>query len=259
VAATAVASTGGGSGEAQQAVVGAMKNVENAKSYRIAMVATIKGNLGEGMPTTDPNTPFEFLNVSGTVSGKNSNMTLKGLIVSFLGADATTGVEFTTIDGKTYVHGPVPLLNASEAKWYALPEGQSSPAEGLGSASVVKSFASEDMNLSDFKVAGTEQIDGQQCKVYAGDKAATMKAFKNAQSTDGLPSVDSLKDVEEASLKYYICDDNLLHRMQLEFVGTPEGQTDKLSINLDVNLSDFGESFNIAAPKDAVPIATPTP
>jgi hypothetical protein len=225
----------------------------------MSMIATVKGNLGEGIPGATADKPFEFLNVEGVVSDKNSNFTMKGLVVSFLGGDPDTGIEFATVNEKSYVRGPVPLLNANEDKWYILPADQSSPAEQFGSASVVKTFASEDMDLSDFVVEGTESLDGQSCTIYAGDKEATMKAFSKSQGAEGLPSVDSLKEVDQASLKFYICDDDLLHRMALSFIGTPEDQTDKLEINLDVNLNEFGKSFTIEEPTDAEPIATPTP
>jgi len=149
----------------------------------------------------------------------------------------------------------VPLLNAPENKWYELPEGQSSPTSGFSSDQLLGSVQNDKLDLASFSIAGAEKLDGKQCTIFKGDKAAIEKAFKDSQG--GLPT-GSFKEFTNADLRLWVCEDGYFRKMTLEIEGIAEGETEKATVKIEFLLSNFDGDITIKAPADAVPLATPT-
>jgi hypothetical protein len=240
----------------KEALTAAFAQVKAAKAYEIAISFKAKGALGQGAPTTDPNQEIELLAMKGAISGKNSQISLGGVLAGFLGATDNKAVEFITLDGKNYIKGPVPMLNAPEDKWYELPAGESSPTSGFSSDQLLGSVENDKLDLSTFTVAGTEKLDGKQCTILKGDKAAIEAAFKDSQN--GLPT-GSFKEFSNADLQLWVCEDGYFRKMALEMEGIPEGQTEKATIKIEFLLTNFDGDISIKAPADAIPLPVPTP
>jgi hypothetical protein len=243
--------------DAKEAITTAFTKVKTATAYKVAVSFKAKGNLGDGMPGGgNPDEEVELLSMEGSIDGKDSQIALKGIFSALLGGDPQTGVEFLSVDGKNYIKGPVPLLNAPEAKWYILPEGETSPASGFSSDQLLSSLDESKFDVTGFKVDGTEQLDGKACTIYFGDKSAVEKAFQNSEGS-ALPT-GQFKELERAEMRFWICEDGYFRKMTLDMEGIAEGQTEKATIKLDFRLSDFDGDISIEAPADAVPIPTPS-
>ncbi len=243
--------------DAKAAITAAFTKVKSATAYRIEISFKAKGNLGDNAPTgVNPDEEVELIGMKGAVNGKDSEIRLQGVFSAFLGADPAKGVEFITVDGKNYVKGPIPLMNAPEDKWYIIPAGQSSPAAGFSSQTLLGSVENDKLDLSGFKVDGSETLDGKACAIYSGDKAAIEKAFKDG-STGGLPT-GAFKEFTNAEMRLWICEDGYFRKLKLEMEGIPEGQTEKATIKIDFRLSDFDGDVKIEAPANAEEIKPPT-
>lgn len=243
---------------AAEVISQALKKVEQSKTYAMAMTATLEGDLGAGAPAgIDPNKPFEFMGLEGTVDGKNSAFAMKGMVATMMGVEADKGIEFISVDGETYVHGPLELLGAKEDKWYKLPAGEN-PTESMNSNSMVKSMAGDDLEKFKFAESGKEKLDGQSCTVYDGDKEATIAAMKEGkEGSSGLPSASSFGELKDALMQFAVCEDGYVHRMVMSFTGQPENQDKPATMVMTMNLSDFGKPGKIEAPANAEEVQKP--
>jgi hypothetical protein len=264
-AASGNTSPAGGDPAIADAIQAGLTKIEEAGSYRVALTMTASGNLGEGVPGVQPGQPVELIAAEGEVEGEDSRLVIRGLLSAFMGADPQEGLEVLTVGGTSYLRGPAPLLGANEARWYELPSDGSSPASSIQSGQIVGGLTEQDLDLSGFTAAGTEQLDGQQCQVYVGDKEATIRAFEQVDS-QGIPGPQSLSEVDQAEMKFYICADGYLHQMTLDFEGTAEGQSEPAAFVLNLKLSDFDADIRITPPDSpakleapAFPMTTPTP
>lgn len=243
---------------AAEVIKQALKKVEQDKTYAMNMSATLQGDLGAGAPEgIDPNKPFEFMGMVGTVDGENSAFTMKGMIATMIGADAEKGIQFISNNGDTYVHGPLALMNAPEDKWYKMPAGDTS-ANSLSSPDMVDSMADDDLEQYKFKESGKESLNGQSCTVYDGDKEATKKALKERKEGNGLPTANEFGDIQDALMQFTICEDGYMHRMVMSFTGQPENQEKPVTMVMTITLSDFGMVAKIEAPTDAEEIKSPS-
>jgi hypothetical protein len=88
--------------------------------YHMDMDMSAKGALASGLGGATAATAQEVtvLTLVAAINGKDAQFTMKGLFNSFMGADQNIGVEFITVGGKNYVHGPLPTVGAKENKWY---------------------------------------------------------------------------------------------------------------------------------------------
>jgi hypothetical protein len=201
--------------------------------------------------------PVQVIGAEGEVVGEDSSIRLRGLFGQLLGADPAQGLELITVGGKSYVRGPVPLLGAPQAAWYALPEDGSSPANAVKPGEFVGGLTGADLDLSGFAAAGEEQLDGRQCRVFVGDKEATERAFAR-MSGEGLPGPQSFEEVRRAEMKFWVCEDGYFHKLTLDSEGVPEGQTEPVSYLVTVRLFDFDADITIAAPPNPSPLETTT-
>jgi hypothetical protein len=253
----------------------ALEKAKGATAYRVDMQVTGKGNFGLGAADTpEPNAPsptpanqeITLVTLKGEVNGKESHLALQGLFAAFLGVDPSKAVEVITTADKTYIHGPVPLIGASEDKWYELPAGESSVASPpLTSNSFLESITSAGLDPADFQKTSTERLDNRSCDVYSGNKAAVEKTFKSVGQTAGTSDWSS---VDTAEFKFWICDDGFLHQVRLAASGHLKDQPDQTgSFLMQMHIYDFGTNIKIEAPANAellnMPsffnLGTPTP
>jgi hypothetical protein len=259
-------STSGGGASTGSIFSAALEKAKDATSYRVDMQTTGKGAFGSGGPETPaPNvTPLPpanqeltMISMHGEVNGTNSHFRLQGLFAAFLGVDPTKSLEVITVGDKSYIHGPVALLGASEDKWYELPADESSVAKPpLTPGSFLESFTLSGVNASEFKKTGTESLDDRSCDVYSGDKSLIEKAFKDVgQATGG----QDLSSIDSAEFKFWICDDGYLHQIRMAVEGHETDKPDqKNSFVVQMHLFDLGADIKIEAPSNAEPLKMPS-
>src|SRR5215212_3847805 len=135
--------------------------------YRMDMDMSAKGALASGLGGTAAGTSQEVLvlTLAAAINGKDAQFTMKGLFNSFMGADQNKGVEFITVGGKSYVHGPLPTMGAKENKWYVTTD-----AQGLGSMAQSHDLgALAQADLSAFKLMSSESLDNRHCDIYGSN------------------------------------------------------------------------------------------
>lgn len=191
--------------------------------------------------------------MSGEFKGEDSHFTLKGLLASFVGADPEQGMEVIVVGGESYVRGPVPLLGATEDKWYILEGEQGSVAEPpVQTDDLFSSFAGSDADLSQLESQGTEELDGQQCTVYGADREATIELIQSSDP-ESLP-FGAPEDVEDAQIKIWICEDGLLHQLQFSMEGTDQDTQQEMAFDVLLHITEFNGDVTITAPEDAEPL-----
>lgn len=238
----------------------ALNKVLAASTYRVDL--SIKGEGGfTGAPTPAPGEqakPITLVVMKGDVDGKDAHFTLRGALTSFLGIDPEKTIELITASGKAYLKGPVPLLGATEEKWYEVPPQAASVAQPpLTPASFLQSFGEAGINPTDFKNAGTETLDGQNCQVLAGDKTAVVNAFKKFGGATGATQED-LDSIDNAEFKFWVCEDGYLHQVRMLFEGHEKDTPDqKGSFEILIKMMDFDKDIQITPPADATPLQIP--
>lgn len=240
---------------AEEAIAAAREKSKQVESYQLEMKMTMQGALGEGVPGVDPNQEIEAINLSGKFDGQNSHFTMKGFFAAFLGVEPDQGLEVISFDGQSYIRGPVPMLGATEDKWYIADESQSSIAEPpLNTGDMLEGL--DEANLAGLVSDGQEQLDGQQCDVFSGGKEVTLKLLEGAGSST--TTTDMFEEVEDASTKIVICEDGYLHQMGFAVNGTAKDQPDQqASLAMTMRLFDFDGDFTISAPEGAAKLETP--
>lgn len=223
-----------------------------ATSYRIAVQVSGKGSLqGVSLGSTEA----EILNLTGAFSDGDLEYTLKGSLASLLGVDPATGLQIATVDGTSYMRGPVPFLGATEQIWYRLSAAQSVLTNPSLTAGALGTFFPA--RPVGFEADGSETIADLACTIYAGDKVAIEAAIDDL-STSGLPGADALANADTAELRAWICDDGYIHRVRLAFSGSGVAQGDEgFGFTTLVDLSDFGTTITIKKPADARDLTPP--
>ena len=251
-----------GNPAAEGTLAQALGKARDAKTYRVNLSITGKGNFmaaGGPTPTANANEPVTLVTMQGEVNHEDAHFVIQGLLTSFLGIDPTKPFEVISANGNAYVKGPVPLVGATEEKWYQAPPQAASIAQPpLSSAAFLNSFGEAGINPSDFKLSGTETLDGKQCEVYAGDKAAVVNAFNKLGGSTGATQED-LDSIENAEFKFWVCDDGYLHKVKMAIEGHDQtAPTQKGAFELLLQLSDFEGDITINPPADAIPLQLPT-
>jgi hypothetical protein len=225
--------------------------------YRLDMDMKMKGALlnGVGGAAAGANQEISLLAMTGEINGKDAHITMKGYFSTMVGVDQNKGLELMTVGGKTYIHGPVPMMGAKEDKWYVMTTSQSTGS--LGQPQNLGALATADMSV--FQAAGSEALDGHKCDIYGtADKNAIAKAFGTFGS-GGLLSQSDLKDVTSAELKFWVCDDGYLHRMHVAIEGADKSNpATKGSMQLAFHVYDFNGAISIVAPANAASLEQPS-
>jgi hypothetical protein len=219
-------------------------NYKQAKSYRAEMTVSISGDMMD-MPIKDSGkTPL--MSFRGAFNGKDSQVTMGGMLVALMGADPEKGMQTVQIGADTYVLGPLSTMGIKDANWYKLPTDQ---ANG-----VISTFSPEDFlkDFSDdatvknvFKPTGSETIGAQTCTVYTADKEALQKEDNGGMGKD-------FERVDSAEANVVTCPDGYMHRFEMNIAGSPKGDaTKKGAMSLSIKMSDFDAVAPITAPAGA--------
>lgn len=252
-----------GSSAPQGTLAQAMTKAKDATTYRVSLSIAGKGNFVTSGPTPEAGAPektISLVTMQGEVKEQDAHFVIQGQLTSFLGLDPEKPFEVTTYNGDAYLKGPVPLIGATEEKWYkAPPEAAQIAQPPLTPSSFLNSFGDAGLNPADFKLSGTESLDGKSCEVYAGDKAAVVNAFSRLGGASGATQED-LDSIDNAEFKFWVCDDGYLHQVKMLIEGHDKNKPDqKGSFEVLMQLSDFNGSITITPPADAAPLILPTP
>lgn len=242
----------------------AMAKAQAAHSYRMTLNVSGKGNfMAAGEPTpeaADATKPITLVTMQGEVNGQNAHFVIQGMLTAFLGIDPSKPFEVITYNGEGFIKGPAPLVGAPEAKWYKAPPQAAQIAQPpLSPSAFLDSFAQAGISPADFKLAGTETLDEQQCEVYAGDKSAVVNAFSKLGGAAGATQQD-LDAIDNAEFKFWVCADGYLHQIKMVIEGHDQAKPEqKGAFELLLQLSDFNGDIAITPPADAESLQLPTP
>jgi len=212
--------------------------------------------MSEGAPVASADGMIEIISLKGEVAGKNSRMVLSGLFAAMLSGDPKKGTEFLTVNGKSYIRGPAPLLGAPDDAWYELLPGQQSPAETVDPDQITSSLRGSNVDLSRFRPGGSETLDGQRCTIFVGDRETTINLLTGVNQQGTLPFVP--QNIDQAETRLSICEDGRLHKMTIDVTGTAEGQTEPTSFSMLLRLFDFNSAIRIVAPTNVKPLESPS-
>ncbi len=248
----------------------ALANAKQAQVYRVELELKASGQFADLATSQSPSdTELVLISMNGAVRNQDAQLNLSGvfasLITGFLGFTDTDGVELLNVGDHAYIKGT--LSDSSEDKWYDLGSSQDVQAP-LTPASLLESLEQANLNAADFQQTGTQALDGQQCTVYTGDRAAVIAAFSSVGANQAEPLDPSM--VDDAAINFYICPDGYLHQMTMTLTAhEPENPEQKGTFTLNLHIFDIDSSdINIVAPTGAEPLqmpgipgtpATPTP
>jgi hypothetical protein len=234
----------------------AMKKSQETNQGRFTMDFVMEGDFGSEIPSAYvQDGKVALFALSGKTKDKDTHVALKGMLSAMLGADPVKGIEFITVDGKTYLRGPLTFLGITDDKWY-VSSGESSLTPDNASPDQILSGIEGNLDWQGITAAGTEQLDGLNCQVYVADKFATLGGIKAIGSaTDQLPSDFDPDNVEIAETKFWLCEDGYFHQMTLQIKGKDKNNPSKtVGMSATVHLYDFDGNFEIRAPENAVPL-----
>jgi hypothetical protein len=224
--------------------------------YRMDMDMSAKGALASGLDGTTAGASQEIavLMLAAAVNGKDAQFTMKGLLSSFMGADPKIGVEFITVGGKSYVHGPLPTIGAKENKWYIATDSQTPGS--MAQSHDLGALAQADMSA--FKITGSESLDYRRCDIYSSnDKLAIAKAFQSF-GTGALAGAGDMQAMDSAELKFWVCDDGYFHKLHMSFEGAEKANpANKGGMTMSFHIYDFNAAITITPPAGAVPLEQP--
>ncbi len=243
------------------AILAAVDKSSAATAYRMEMSMSAKGALGLASSGT-ANQEVTLANLSGEVNGRDTHSTVKGMMAVIFTGDPAKSIELAQVGGKTYVHGPLPLLGAKEDRWYALqPDQTSGLKSALGSDDVLTGFGGVGIDYSRLAPAGTETLDNRKCDVYSADKATAQSAFLEINPDTQLKD-DTYAPLQgntaNAELKIWICDDGYFHQLRLALDAQDPAKSGQVTgVKLLVRTYDFGGKVQVSAPAGAVALTSP--
>jgi hypothetical protein len=197
-----------------------------------------------------------LVGMTNRVNGKDSDVTLRGMFTAMLGADPTSGVHIITVAGQSYVRGPIPLLGAPEARWYRLDGAQQGTILQSTNTGLMIDQADRKA-LAALKPLGTQPLNGQRCALYGSTDPAVVGKVLGADAAS--LTQPSARSVEQAEVKIWVCPDGYFHRMEMTTEGAnPNKPDERAAAKILLAFSQINGTVNIAAPRDAVPLAAPS-
>jgi hypothetical protein len=235
-----------------------------APSYQLELTMSASGMPPEAAAlfgTVAPGQDMSLVDVAAKHRGKDTQVTIKGALLSFFGFDPGKSLEVIDAVGKTYIHGPAPMLGATENKWYVLdqPSGGQSFTEGL-QAGVDQGFDYQSLmkaDLSFITTMGKQTLHGRQCDLYGTtDKNAIVKTLASASTTS--VSARDLDQIDRAEVKLWVCDDGYFHQAWVSIEGAAADRpNDKIGFRMRLSLFDYNGSFMISAPPNPAKLDPP--
>lgn len=219
------------------------------------MQFSMEGDLGQEIPAAySQDGKVTLLELDGQAKNKDSHISFKGVLATMLGANPDVGIEFMSVGGKTYIRGPLVFLGITDDKWYVATDANSFAPENTSPDQILSEFDSN-LNWSGITLAGTEQLDGQNCRTYLADKMTTLGGMQTmSDATNQLPSNFDLENIRTAETKFWICDDGYFHQMTLNIQAqNKQDATKTVGLAIIVHMYDFDGDFEIQAPPNALP------
>ncbi len=182
--------------------------------------------------------------------GQDYHVRLRGVIGDLFGDSAGQGVEFTQVNGKTYVHGPALLLDAPENKWYEL-DSKSAAAFSFSPLTTLSQLAAN-ADWSRFrKTSSSDSYQGQKCDFYGaeGDPASATYAalIKDSPASQFKPVIES------GIVEVVVCADGYIHDYSVHIYAHDAASPDKkLKAQFNVHLSEFDGNVVVNEPSDVV-------
>lgn len=238
----------------------ALSNSKKITTFRLDLSMSGKGDLSGANLPIPTNQEITLIGMAGELNGRDLHITLKGLVATFLGGDPDKGMEVMSVGGKNYLHGPAPTIapGATEDKWYILSQDQSSVTQlPLQPSEIFDDVGAQSAQLDVLKKGAPESLDGKQCDTYAGDKDATIKLFQSLTQS-APPTPDDTNQIDDASSKFWVCDDGFFHQMQINVTGHAKDKPAQTStFSLRFHMWDHNGAIKITAPENALPLTVP--
>jgi hypothetical protein len=231
-----------------------------ARSYRAE--ASIRGNGNVGAVNLgSPQAPAEIMALEGAFSGADYTFTLRGFVTVLYGVSSAQGLRAARVADQPYLHGPVPVIGAVQDAWYRLPQARAVLATPpLYPAGLLALVAQSGVDPAGFNPAGQEQLDGQGCQRFTGDRVAGLAILKSL-SDSGLPVDSAPAHIDRVASDLWVCPDGYLHQVRLSFAGmTPGEKPLPFDFTMTMHLSAFGADVGVSAPEQALDLAaSPNP
>jgi hypothetical protein len=205
--------------------------------------------------------PAEIMGMKGAFSGADYRFALTGFVTALYGSSSPRGIQVVHVAGQDYIHGPIPVIGATQDSWYRLPKARSVMATPpLYPAGLLALVAQSGVDPVGFTPVGQEQIDSQICQRFSGDRAVSLAILKSL-SDSGLPVDTAPEHVDSVGSDLWVCADGYLHQVRLTFAGTTPGETPlPFSFVLILHMFDFDTDVGVAAPDSALDLsAAPAP
>ncbi len=250
------------------AIEASFRKLQDVKSMRFEMEMTMQGDFGSEIPSGFvKDGQAALLGMSGVVADKDSHIVIKGMLAAILGANPAAGIEIMSVDGKSYLRGPIPMFGVLDDQWYIV-EGSSKFSLGITDADQFVSGMEEGLNVPGISKSGVEQLDGLSCDVYVADKQATLAALQDLdQAQSQLPTSMDLNAIDVAETKIWVCADGLFHQLETIVQGKSKNSSaQKMGMRIFAHMYDFNSNIVITPPPNAKPMqldmpgfSTPTP
>ena len=221
-----------------------LNKTKSANKYRLEFVWTFGGtDQGKYQETA-------FFNMSGEVDGTKSHFLSKGGLMSMLGGDQNTPLEFIEADSKSYVKGMGIIPGLDAKAWYITDDNMASSFKDFAKPDEFRNYAGG--KDSDFKKARTESLDGQSCDVWVYD-------FKNVQNATITAALAMSKDkgefsaIDTGQVSTWTCGDGFVHKWSFEFRGhDTKDANNKGALIMSAHMWDFNNpTIVVTAPAGA--------
>lgn len=178
----------------------------------------------------------------------------------FLSGDAHGEVEFLMLGNKLYIKGPMPLLGATEKRWYAAPGDASSNLSDSTPNDFLGDFSRAQTGFPTMRADGAENLDGKACTKYRADERQAALFFlsldENGSIKSNLGKVQG--DLERGVLNVWVCDDGYVHKLEMGIqVRAPENPNEIIAIGFVIRLNDMNIIVPLEMPHDAIPLPNP--
>ncbi len=194
---------------------------------------------------SDPYQEIELMTGHGEATGQATHTYIGGALGEMLAGPG--GMEMIISKDKTFVHGPVPALNANEAKWYLLSPSKAGD-RNTGSVNVGQLLAP---GVTHYDKVGSESVDGLACDIYSIDK----QAARNALAASGAMTAQELENMVNIELTYWWCTDGLIHRARVRMdFKYPLNPSTTMIARIESHYFDFNAAIKVSVPTDVIPL-----
>lgn len=238
-------------------ILNAMSKSQQVSAYRIQLDMSATGvTSGAGVSASQE---MSLINLAAEMSGKDSHVTMKGMLAALFTGDTSGTFEIISVGDKQYLKGPMPMLGVKDNKWYYMADGKTTQSQNVSPDQFYKSFTNGEVDLTSFTKTRTENLDGQKCDVYSADQTQLMNALLSNSAELNLSSTQ-LQQLQQfqgkTEMALWICADGFVHQMKMGMEGKDSsGKTG--GFNMLIHVYDFNGVIKITAPANASTMTNP--